>query len=253
MVVAEEGPFQTPGRGEFDAAAIKEIAKLMAAKPVGLKSRFAHPGLSSDGIGRYLGRAKDARVVRETRERADGSTAPVWLVRADLHLSPVSFDAPEGNLGKYVLDLAEEDPGAFASSLVLEADEQFRTDTKGKPLSGPDGEPLPPLWRPTRLHATDVVDEGDAVHGGFLSAGGASLDIERLPDAVVRQAWKLLDRQFGKKLSRERVEGACLKALGRYLDARFGKAGPPPPTPRLDGLAPRLEEMALTARRLRGA
>lgn len=203
-VVAQSGPFKTPGRGEFDEQSLRKIVKLINATPKGLKSRFAHPSLSEDGIGKFLGRARDARLDKDR-------------VRANLHLDPSSFSTPSGDLGGYVMDLAETDPDAFSSSLVLRIDKIKRTDKRGRPEKDEEGNDLPPLWRPTELHASDVVDEGDAVDG-FLSADSL------LPDAVLRRGAQLLDQQF-PGATREVVEARCLAFLGRYLDWRYADEG----------------------------
>ena len=200
-VVAEMGPFKTPGRGEFDEQSLETIVKLIKATPNGLKSRFAHPGLSSDGIGKFLGRARNPRVVLGQQ------------VRADLHLDPTSFDTPSGNLGGYVMRLAESDPDAFSSSLVLQTDKVPRRDARGRPERDARGKELPPIWRPTELHASDVVDTGDAVDG-FLSIDG-------LPDEAVRIGSKAIDRQF-PSADRETITNRCNAWLDRYLDGRFG-------------------------------
>lgn len=246
MVLAEEGPFKSEGRGEFDKLAIKQIEAMANARPKGLKSRLSHPGLSDDGIGTFLGRARDARVETGARETSDGTRRKVDFVRADLHLDPTSFDTPKGNLGKYVMDLADSDPDAFGSSLVLQADEKFRKDEKGRVLQDQAGNDLPPLWYPTRLHATDVVDTGDAVHGGFLST--VSVDLDALPDAVVRQAWQLLDRQFGGQ-SKEVIENRCRLFLAKFLAYKFPEQVQEP-TPVLDAVRGRLDDMEYFLKKL---
>lgn len=207
-VVAERGPFKSAGRGEFNDDSLARIVTLMNAKPQGTKSRFAHPGMSDDGLGKFLGRAVNARV--------DGAK-----VRADLHLADAAFTAPSGNLGQYILDLAVEDPAAFGSSLVLRAERVYVLDDKGQRKKDARGEDLPPLWLPTEIHASDVVDEGDAVHGGFLSA--ANLDLDALPDALQRRGWECLDRLFAGQ-PRDVTEARVLAYLGRYLDSRYGPA-----------------------------
>jgi hypothetical protein len=78
----------------------------------------------------------------------------------------------DGNLGGYVMDLAESDPDALSSSLVLQTEKVQILDEKGRPKKDDKGEDVPPVWLPTKLHASDVVDTGDAVDG-FLSAPGA--------------------------------------------------------------------------------
>jgi len=235
--VAQMGPFKS-GRGEFDAAGLRQAARLMGG-PRGVKSRFTHPTLSGDGLGKFLGRAKDARV--------EGGK-----LKADLHLSPTSRNTPSGDLGGYVMDLAESDPDAFGSSLVLKAREDLRLDGKGRPAVGPDGEELPPLWWPEEIHASDVVDEGDAVHDGFLGVPPevvAALLAGDLPDGFVRAGSALLDSVFGKDAPRALVEGRATAWLARYLELRYG---PPAPTPRLDQRRARLAALAASAARPSG-
>jgi hypothetical protein len=213
VIVAEEGDFKTPGRGAFDGQSLRSIVRLMRENKAGTKGRFTHPGLSSDGLGTYLGRFKEPRRDKIMRPNSDGTFRQVEIVRADMHLDPTSHTTPNGDLGKYVLDLAESDPDAFGTSLVLKADQEQRLDSKGRPLLNDKGEPLSPLWRPTEIHALDCVDTGDATNS-FLS-------VDDLPDAVVRRATELLDKQFGDA-GRDVIEARCKAWLDRYLSVRFG-------------------------------
>lgn len=203
-VVAQRGPFKSEGRGEFDDASLSRIVELMNAKQGGTKSRFGHPDMSSDGLGKFLGRSHDARV--------DGDR-----VRADLHLSPSSFNTPSGNLGQYVMDLAESDPEALSSSLVLKVDREFRLNTDGTKKADDKGQPLPPLWRPKQVHASDIVETGDAVDG-LLSAG---VDADGLPLGVLWRGAEMLDSVFAGQ-PRDVVEARCRAWLDRYLCRRFG-------------------------------
>ncbi len=214
-VVAQQGPFKDE-RGEFDLQALRAIVKLGREHSNGLKSRFGHPTLSDDGLGKFLGRTQKLRMDTATTPQGE----EVAAVRGDLHLSRTAFDEPPGGgkpLAEYVMDLAEEDSEALSSSLVLEIEEELRLDKKGRRLVDEDtGRELPPLWRPVRLHASDIVDTGDAVDGLL----GAQLSADDLPDAVVRQGCQLLSRQFAGK-SREFVEARVHAWLERYLSWRF--------------------------------
>lgn len=224
VILAEEGPFKDK-RGEFDKAAIRKIVRLGNEKPGGLKARLAHPTLSSDGIGKFLGRHKNLRndtVLREVGRDADGK--PLLkeraVARGDLYNDPTALDEPIGGgkpHGVYVMDLAESDPDALGLSLVLKVDQTTRLDSKGRPLTDEAGEPLPPLWMPTELHACDCVDDGDATHS-FLSAD----ILAGLPDAIVRQGCELLDAQFAGQ-TREAVEARLAAFMNRYLSHRFGE------------------------------
>jgi hypothetical protein len=218
-IVAQEGPFKSEGRGEFDKPALRQIVKLMRATPNGLKSRFAHPSLSDDGIGKFLGRVRSPRMDTISVRESEGvrKDDEINIVRGDLYLDPSSRNTPNGDLGGYVMDLASSDPDALSSSLVLRADKEYRFDGKGRPKMDTEGNELPPLWHPTHLHASDVVDAGDAVDG-FLSAEA----IDGLPDAIVRRGAELIDKQF-PDASREEIDRRCHAWLRRYLVYRFGE------------------------------
>jgi hypothetical protein len=201
-VLAEKGQFKTR-RGEFDDKSLDLIHGLAADHPNGLKARFTHPALSSDGLGKFLGRDRNIR--------RDGDR-----ILGDLYLDRTALQTPPSGgkpLGVYVMDLAESDPGALGSSLVLKADKEQRLDADGTAAKDDKGNALPPVWRPTKLHACDVVDDGDAVHGAFLSAD--------LPDHIVREVAAALDSQFSG-CDRATVEARGRAFLSRYLDLRFG-------------------------------
>lgn len=213
FLVAEEGPFRSEGRGEFSGNSIHTIQRMMAETPSGLKSRFAHPTLSDDGLGKFLGRARNPRLVEVVRDGQRRSA-----VRADLHLSDTAFEGnPNGNLGEYLLDLAEEDPDAMGASLVLQVDQERRLDEHGRPLKDSEGNDLPPIWKPKMLHAVDIVDTGDATRA-FLSAG-------ELPDELVRRGSELLDIQFAG-CDEATIRARCNAWLDRYLAMRFPEATP---------------------------
>lgn len=217
-VVAQLGPFKSEGRGEFDQASLERIVELMAASPAGLKSRFAHPTESGDGLGKFLGRSRDPYLSSVVQMR-DGKPVEIPAVRADLYLSASAFEKnPNGNLGDYILQLAEEDPEALSSSLVLKTKEEFRRNGDGTLAQGDDGKDLPPLWRPVKLFASDLVDTGDAVDG-LLSAGGTG---NNWTAKTLSHGTQLLDGMFTGQ-PREVVETRCLSWLIRYLDQRFEK------------------------------
>jgi len=132
----------------------------------GLKSRFTHPGLSSDGTGKALGR------VHGLRKQGD-------KVVGDLHLLDAASRAPDGDLAGYVMDLASEDPELFGTSIVFAYDhEAEKAFTEAH--SDDDGFQSPdelntknlPHARLKALKACDVVDDPAANPGGFFSAAG---------------------------------------------------------------------------------
>lgn len=223
VILAEEGPFKSEGRGEFDRKGIRSIVRMANENSAGLKARWTHPTLSSDGLGKFLGRQKNVRsdtVMREVGKDSDGK--PLMkerlVARGDLHFDKTALEAPPDGgkpLGVYVMDLAESDPDAFGTSLVLKANLETRLDKQGRPLKDDKGDELPPLWYPEKLHASDVVDTGDATNS-FLSAD----ILAGLPDTVVRQACELLDAQFAGQ-DREAVKARLSAFIDRYLTLRF--------------------------------
>lgn len=135
-IVAESGVFKD-GRGQFDERSLGRIVRLMREQePIGVRSHFGHDSILETNLGKFLGRAKNARL--------DGDR-----VRADLHLDKSASRTPSGDLAGYVLDLAASDPNAIGSSLVLQADEE---SARGGP----------PIWLPTAILSSDVVSEGAA-------------------------------------------------------------------------------------------
>lgn len=246
-VIAQEGPFKSDGRGMFNRESLEAIVSIGNAKDKGLKSRFTHPDMSSDGLGKFLGRARDLRMDKAKDARIGKSVA---AVRGDLHFDKTSLDTPpEGGkpLGLYVMDLAESDPDALSSSIVVVADQADQLDKDGKPLTDKEGNPLPPLWMPTALHASDIVDTGDAVDG-LLSA---SIDVEQLPLSVLWKGEQLLDAVFFDQ-PREVVEARLAAYVARYLSRKFGEAVAKP-TPALDKRRLKLDEMRLLIGKLKEA
>lgn len=215
FVVAQEGPFLEPDpRGEFDEKALRQIVALMKQNPNGTKSRLGHPTLSDDGISKFMGRAKNPRL-DTVRVMKDGKEVDLLAVRADLHLSESAFENnPNGNLGEYILSRAEEDPDSFASSLVLQVDEEYRLDNHKRRKTYENGKEMPPLWRPKQIHASDLVDSGAAV-SKLLAAEG-------MPEEHLRQGVALLDAQFAGK-DKAFVESHLSAFVARYLSYRYGE------------------------------
>lgn len=223
VILAEEGPFKDK-RGEFDRQAIRRVVKLGNERSGGLKARWSHPNLTSDGLGKFLGRHKNLRsdtVMREAGADKDGKPLmkEVLVARADLHFDQTAMEEPPGGgkpLGVYLMDLAESDSDALGASLVLKPEQTTRVDKKNRPLTDDKGEELPPLWMPLELHAADVVDDGDATHS-FLSSD----ILASLPDAAVRQGCELLDAQFAGQ-NRNVIKSRLTAFVDRYLAHRFG-------------------------------
>ncbi len=141
-------------RGEFDDDALEKIVELGNKSKIGVKSRFGHPNMSNTALGTFLGRTKNFR--------RDGK-----IVRADLQIDETAHKTPDGDLAAYVMDLAESDPAAFGSSMVIHWDEEYRKEKDGTLTKNEKGELLPPLIRVKKLLSVDIVDDPAANEGLF--------------------------------------------------------------------------------------
>lgn len=175
----------------LDSTTLQQLADKGNAAKAGIKSRFTHPGLSSDGLGKYLGRLRNFRV--------DGDKA-----LADLHLSELASKSPDGDLGAYVMDLAEEDPEAFGMSVVIDANRVWQLedgrevdaerDDNGR-MKQPEGATTKhPLARVKSFIACDAVDEPAANRDGMFSS--ALWATNQLSEQVFGELDTLLD-QYG--------------------------------------------------------
>lgn len=216
-VVAQEGPHKD-AEGDFDQLSLQQMADIINAKPNGIKSRFTHPSISGDGLGKFLGRSKNARVEPATVvSEWDDKTSSVLVLRADLHFDKTALDTPPNGgkpLGEYVMALCESDPAALSSSVVIPLKglkKEYRINEDGTRKKDESGKPLPPLWRLSKLYASDIVDTGAAVEGLL------SLD---LPDSAVRQGCDILDRVFGGQPA-DVTKSRALAWLNRYIKLRY--------------------------------
>jgi hypothetical protein len=153
----------------IDAAFLDEV--VAAGRTERLKSRFTHPDMSSDGLGKQLGRVDHLR--------RDGDQ-----VYGDLHFLLAASRSPEGDLPDYVMALADEVPEDFGTSIVFRLDrgamDRFRaqhTDAEGR-FRSPDPANTKHLehLRLAELQAVDVVDEPAANGGGLFSRTSAFVE-----------------------------------------------------------------------------
>ena len=151
----------------LDGKTIAQVVEHGNAARNGVKSRFAHPGLSSDGMGKHLGR------LRNFRQEGDKAIA-------DLHIADSAFKSPSGDLGTYIMDMAEDDPDMFGLSMVVRG-ERFWTLADGSEVAAvtEDGERTKrpenattqhPVLRVAQLVAVDAVDEPAANRDGLFAA-----------------------------------------------------------------------------------
>jgi hypothetical protein len=169
----------------IDSKTLDQVVSLAQKTRAGLKARYTHPNMSSDGMGSYLGRWTNLSIEGD-------------VIVGDLKLADAAFNSPQGDLGTYVMDMAEEDPEAFGVSLATLLDwddyESFRESQYEKQKDARKrGETYQEEKWPMRfaaIRAGDVVDEPAATRGGFFSL--TDVDNRNLP----AQATTLLDAYF---------------------------------------------------------
>ena len=217
----------------LDAKTLEQIVALgTAAGDKGMKARFTHPTDCNDGMGKFLGRAKNFRL--------DGDR-----VRADLHIADSAFKTPSGDLASYVMDLADEDPQAFGASIVFDGTAEYELDESNVPKIDPaTKKKLMPVTRVMKLKAVDVVDTPAANGEGFFAddqrqtPAHVASALDRLPatspaELVSRAATFLSsysELRFGQPIDRVALTQAFSAALGAGL--------PTPPVPPKDDPMP---------------
>lgn len=198
----------------------EQVARaIFAAGKQGLKARFTHPGLSADGLGSYLGRFKRPAGARSWKALVDGET-----IRADLHFAESAHNSPDGDLAGYVMDLAEEDPGAFGTSIVFRhdygAEEKHRSNNKdeGGNFRSPDPKNVNHYEhaRLSELRAIDAVDSPAANPDGLFHRQATAHDAEQLIGYVLGVEDDVpTDGAFSEFVSPQRVAGFVSKFLER--------------------------------------
>ena len=186
----------------------------------GIKARFTHPGLSSDGMGKNLGRLTDAIQSGDQ-------------VFANLHLSEAATKTPDGDLADYVMTMAEEDPEAFGLSIVFENDLEAAElheaeNTQNNRFVSPDEKNKNNFRhaRLAKLRAGDVVDEPAANPNGLFHR---EQEIASEADSLMEYALGLSDER--PELSRlsvdaDRVSAAVSRFLSRH-NLSLEKVGDP--------------------------
>jgi hypothetical protein len=195
----------------IDSDFLQSVVELGNAAQRGVKVRYTHPGACSDGLGKALGRATNFRVKGKQ-------------VIADLKFLESAYNTPDGNLAGYVMDLAEEDPRLFGTSIVFDRDIEEEEGFSAA-NSHPNGEFMSPDRRNKRnltharisnLYASDVVDEPAANPGGMFSSDGVPAFGAQLLDYIFADAPAPDAAALG--VHPERIKMFALQ----YLSARFG-------------------------------
>ncbi len=196
---------------------------LQAAGESGIKSRFTHPGMSSDGLGRMLGRINNGRV--------EGGR-----VLGDLNFAKSAKSTPDGDLIEYTTMLISEDPKAAGLSIVFDMDYdamiEFAVDhgaelVEDDPYYGtyldttnfksPDPENVNNYVhaRLLALRAADLVDEPAANPDGMFD----SMPVARNIDKALAFALGLSEEKPDSELFGVNIDRASA-FVGRFLSSR---------------------------------
>lgn len=153
-----------------DQTMLEQVQVLGNENAEGVKARFTHPTMSSDGLGRALGRVKNFKKWGDK-------------VIADLHFFESAHNTPEGDLAEYVMMLANEDATAAGLSIVFDVDEDEQEkyqienmDSDGFDSPDPDNVQNLIHARVAQLRAADVVDEPAANPEGMFHRQSLSAD-----------------------------------------------------------------------------
>ena len=109
---------------------IDGLAEQGNAYKLGMKVRFGHPGMCSDALGTYLGRASNFKVQDVTRK--DGTTCKGCF--ADIQLAQEAKKAPAGDLYSWTLETAKNSPDTFGQSIVFNYADFYVVDADGNQL-----------------------------------------------------------------------------------------------------------------------
>lgn len=187
----------------------------------GMLCRFTHPGTCRDGLGRQLGRARNARVVGDR-------------VLFDCHLSEVARRSPEGDLYAYTLDMADDSPDACGFSISFENRPAWKrkdgSEIEAKTVFTEDGyrsnrpddaTTKVPLARVVKLRAVDLVAEPAANAAGLFSTPSlGSLSVEAFTTidqflatqgVPIEQAKAFSERYFAARISTPAASAALNK------------------------------------------
>lgn len=217
----------------LDAKTLKQVADLgNAAGGKGLKVRFTHPGMCSDGLGTMVGHATNFRV--------EGDRVP-----CDIALDPSSKTSPRGDQYNYVLDMAERNPTDFGLSIVFSGSPVFVLEDGSeveaiwscgkyqKPKNAVGGDL--PLARVDKLYAVDFVDEPAANRDGLFASADLVAAFSATSSETAEQAFAAIDR-LRDELGLSVVDVG--RFAERYLRARLHTTTPPETDMKLS--APRL-------------
>ncbi len=163
----------------IDQVTLNQFAEFANQQPEGVRSRFTHPGLSSSGLGKHLGRVRNI-------QQGNGRTV------GDLYLADSAAVSPDGDLRTYVETRADEDPRSFGMSAVVTG-KRFWVLKDGNELAVEGSKPpknavreLPSL-RVTSVRYVDLVADPATNRGGLFGFSGTT-------NALAAWAFEYLDK-----------------------------------------------------------
>jgi hypothetical protein len=193
-----------------DGVMLAQVADAINATEQGVKTRFTHPSMSGDGLGRYTGRMANARVVGDQ-------------VLAEQHFAKSAHKTPDGDLAAYLMNLASEDPQAYGMSIAfrrdLEAEEEFTAEHGDREFASPDPKNTNHYEhvRVAELTAVDAVDTPAANPDGlFHQMGAGKVNVALEADSVAAYALGLSDDKPAAPVlgvDPERMRGFCTRFL----------------------------------------
>jgi hypothetical protein len=206
----------------LDAKTLQQVADFgNAAGGKGLKVRFTHPGMCSDGLGTMVGHATNFRV--------EGDRVP-----CDITLDPSSKTSPRGDQYSYVLDMAENNPNDFGLSIVFSGEPVYVLEDGSevaaihscgkyqKPKNAVGGDL--PLARIEKLYAVDFVDEPAANRDGLFASADLVAAFSETSSETAEQAFAAIDR-LRDELGLSTVDVG--RFAERYLRARLNSTTNP--------------------------
>lgn len=212
-----------------DATTVQQVVDAINAAPMGIGSRFTHPGMCDDGSAKMIGRVTNASV------GGQGNLPGELKARCDLHLADYAAKSPDGNLRDYVIARAMEDPASFGLSIAALINPVWRLDDGSEIDAWDDnGDQIPkpanavgddlPLARIVKLKYVDVVGDPAANRDGLFSAGSV----------LAATTFHEIDAWLSARgISRERAQAF----VARYFAAKKGgtshkaMGNPAPATP----------------------
>lgn len=207
----------------IDSAFLVQLSDAMAAAAAGVKSRFTHPDMSSDGLAKFLGRTRGGLL--------DGDR-----VLGDLHLAKSARRSPDGDLAGYVMQRTEEDPRSFGASIVFYRDEAAELEfagAHGAEIEEDEWGPYVSDWsgfvspdpdntghlrhaRLAALEAADLVDEPAANPNGLLSrAAGPVAQFAALADYALGRTATAPEAATAMGVHPDRIRGFVQRYLRR--------------------------------------